>query len=785
MTEAASLFNRLRQRRVFPIVGMYVAACWLVIELGDWVTERFGLPGVFTSYVFIAMIVMLPAVAVFAYNHGAPGKDRWTRTEKVLIPSNAVLAIVAIYFVSPVLDVEAATEMVEIEDETGTLQAFEVPKLGYHKEVLGFFWTNASDNPELKWLSYGLPLMLGHDINRVSPLVTMETPFDDSYTRSRMERQGFESLTDVPRGLALEITRDRLSEALVIGSFDLDGDAHIVAASLIDAENGKVIRSFEARSGDWFSAIDETAAAILDALGVEPGRNHSDDPVSQHLTGSLEAVRLYSSGALAMTRDNDYPLAIAELTRAVEIDPLFAEAHGTLSFAHYFSGTTEAAGEAATNALRNSYRLSSASEFILKANRYIYKGDFERAERAIDVWTQVQPNSTQALDSFIYLTSITGTEEGLGKAGEALDRLLELRPNDYLIYLRKGLLEQQRGNFTAAADHVQMYLDNVPDSGGAYRQLSTIFQAQGELDQAQAALEKASILSDAPFESEIALARLEARRGRYADAEVRLESLANEAQTAERTTALLGAQWELAIAQGQIERGIAIYRELNEAAKVTMPPTLRLMSVEAQLASLMAARGETSEAVAHLDRLVTMLEPPISWYFAFTYAQVYDLAGDRERYRYWADQNAQRRDQYPELLHPIVDIQTAQVAIWDDDIDAALAQLDGARDALGQSFLNVAQDSLTTVEPYIGLARLYIEAGAPEQARPILDDVLRVFPASGHARLVQAELLIKEGETAGARVALDKALAVWADADEEYVYLQQARELKVQVSADG
>ncbi len=773
------------QRRVFPIVGMYVAACWLVIELGDWVTERFGLPGAFTSYVFIAMIAMLPAVTLFAWNHGAPGKDRWTKAERVLIPVNAVLAIAAIYLVTPSLEVEAATRMVEIEDETGTLQAFEVPKLGYHKEVMAFFWTNAAENPDLEWLSYGLPVMLGHDINRVSPVITMETPFDDPYARSRLQRQGFESFTDVPQGLALEITRDRLSQALVVGSFDLDGETHIIAASLIDADNGKVIRSIEARSGDWFSAIDETTAAILDALGVEPGQNQSDEPVGQHLTESLEAVRHYASATLAMVRDNDYPLAIADLTNAVGIDPSFAEAHGTLSIAHYFSGGIEAARDAAAQALKNTYRLSESSEFILKANRYIYNGDFDRGARVIDVWTQVQPNSTRALDNLVYISRVSGTEEGLEKASGALDRLLDLRPNDYLIYRRKGLLEQQRGNFAAAAEHVQRYLDNVPDSGGAYRQLSTIFQAQGELDQAQASLEKASILSDAPFESEIALARLEARRGRYADAEVRLESLTGEVQTPGLVTALLGAQWEVAVAQGQIERGFAIYSELNEAAKATMPPTLRIMGVEAQLASLMAARGETTEAVAHLDQLVELLEPPVSWYIAFNYVQVYELAGDREQYRYWAEQNAQRREQYPELLHPIVDAQTAQLAIWDDELEVALGQLDRSRDALGQSFLNVAHDSLTTLEPYIGLARLYVQAGAPEQARAILDDVLRVFPSSGHARFVLAELLVDEGRLDDAQSALDQAFAVWANADDDYVYLRQARELAERISAGG
>lgn len=780
-----SLFSRLRQRRVFPIVGMYIAASWLVIELGDWVTERFGLPSAFTSYLFVAMIVMLPAVAMFAYNHGAPGKDQWTKSEKVFIPLNVLLAIVAVYLVVPAVNVEAATEMLEIENEMGEMQEFEVAKIGYHKEVLGFFWSNASDDPDLEWLSYGLPLMLGHDMNRVSPLVTLETPFEDPFTRSRLERQGFDSLTDVPRGLALEISRDRLSQAVVLGSFDLDGDDHIVTASLIDSESGNVIESVEVTAGDWFSAIDQTTAEILSAMGIEPGEKQSDEPVSQHLTASLEAVRHYSDGERAAKLDNDYTLSVTELTTAVEIDPSFAEALGALSISHYLSGATEPARDAATQALRNSYRLSDTSEFIIKANRYIFAGDYERGERVIDVWTQVQPNSTKALDNLVYISSVMGGDEGLAKASNALDRLMELRPNDYLIYRRKGKLEQQRGNFGAAAEYVQKYLDNVPDSGGAYRQLSAIYQAEGELDEAQAALEKASILSDEPFESEIALARLEARRGLYGDAEVRLESLGNEAQTADRVVALLFARSELAVAQGQLERSMAINLELNEAAKETMPPTMRMLGVEAQMANLLAARGDTAEAITYLDRLVEPLDTTISRYFAFNYAQIYDLAGDRENYRYWSNQIAERRDTYPDLLHPVIDTQMAQIAIWDNDVDTALARLDSAQLALRQSFLNVSQDSLATLEPNIGLAELYIAAGAPEQARRALDDVLRVYPSNGLARLVQAELLIEEGESEGARTALDEALSVWANADEDYVYLKRARQLDEQMAAGG
>ena len=201
MTEKLPLFESLMHRRVPQIVGMYVAATWLVIELGDWVTGRFNLPTMLTSYIFVAMLVMLPAIVLFAYNHGAPGKDEWTKSERVVIPLNGALALTLLYFLSPLLMVEAATETVQISDETGTLQEFEVARQGHHKKVIGFFWRNESGNPDLDWLSYGLPLMLAYDLNRVSPVISVDTPFDSAAMRNELKDNGYPLLVDEPQGL--------------------------------------------------------------------------------------------------------------------------------------------------------------------------------------------------------------------------------------------------------------------------------------------------------------------------------------------------------------------------------------------------------------------------------------------------------------------------------------------------------------------------------------------------------------------------------------------------------
>ena len=137
------------------------------------------MPGNLTSYVFVAMLVMLPGVLLVAYNHGAPGRDQWTRTEKIFVPINALVTAMLLWFMTPLIEVEAATETLAIEDETGAIQQFEVVRRGFHRELIAFYWQNETGNSELDWLSYGLPIMLKHDINRVSPVITAITPGDE------------------------------------------------------------------------------------------------------------------------------------------------------------------------------------------------------------------------------------------------------------------------------------------------------------------------------------------------------------------------------------------------------------------------------------------------------------------------------------------------------------------------------------------------------------------------------------------------------------------------------
>ena len=777
MSADDSVLHKLMHRRVPQIVGMYIAASWLVIELGDWITERSALPASLTSYVFVAMLVMLPAVMLFAWNHGAPGPDRWTRTERVVIPLNAAIAAGLLYFAGPSLLVEAATETVQVTDETGAVREFEVARQGYHREVVAFYWENRSGNADLDWLTYGLPFMLAHDMNRVSPVITVETPLDSTSIKNELRDRGYESLRGEPPALRVQIVRDRRSAAFVTGRFHTDGDRLIVTATLTDAETGNEIGAHTVSADDWLAGIDDVSEALLDYLDVRPAENRSDDPVAQHLSDSLEALRHYTTGLVAIGLDNDFGKGIEELGSALDEDPNFAEASGQLSVAYYLAGDIESARSAAAAGLRNSYRLSEASRFVLRANRYVFDGDYERALRVLDMWTEVQPNSTWAYEQQARLARLQGGEEGLEKAQRAYDRLLELDPMAVGVYRQMSGLEQQRGDYEAAANYLRLYLESRPDSAEAHQQLATVYQAAGDLEKAKASLEDAAVLADNPRASELALARIEAAQGEYDAAEQRLAAQLSDSLSAEQRVEVLSAQTEIALVRGQIERALGLHAEIVELSRSFMPPMVRLMNLENQRSSLLVLLGRYDEALANADAITAQVQAPFDTLMNFTYTEIYLRSGEREAFRERAAQSRESMGQFPEVLKTFIATETAQIAIWDGDFATAVGEIERAQEMLDTSLLKVLVGNLSTSSVYVGIAELYLAAGAPQKARDVLERVLRVFPSYAYAKLTLAKVLLGEGDAAGARPLLESALEVWAVADADYVHRREAEEL--------
>ena len=92
-----SLIKKLLERRIPQILGSYLVAGTSLILFIEYLIEKYQFPSYYPTLALFALIGILPSVVIIAYFHGAPGKDEWTKVEKVGIPVN-VLFIASILF---------------------------------------------------------------------------------------------------------------------------------------------------------------------------------------------------------------------------------------------------------------------------------------------------------------------------------------------------------------------------------------------------------------------------------------------------------------------------------------------------------------------------------------------------------------------------------------------------------------------------------------------------------------------------------------------------------------
>ena len=160
---------------------------------------------------------------------------------------------------------------------------------------------------------------------------------------------------------------------------------------------------------------------------------------------------------------------------------------------------------------------------------------------------------------------------------------------------------------------------------------------------------------------------------------------------------------------------MALAAEANELAETLMPPANRIITIEAQQATMLSLLGRFDEALELLDGVAAKLQPPLSFYLNFVYATIHGAAGNRDEFRRWAQASRDARDQLPEFYNAIMALEQAQIDIWDENFEAAIANIDAANAMLGQSILQTLLDSLGVSELYVNIARLYLEAGAVDE----------------------------------------------------------------------
>jgi len=90
------LIKELIHRRIPHIIGSYLIAGTSLILFVDWLVNRYTLPEYYTTLCLFGVIAIMPSVVILAYFHGAPGRDEWTKIEKIGVPVNIIFILLVL-----------------------------------------------------------------------------------------------------------------------------------------------------------------------------------------------------------------------------------------------------------------------------------------------------------------------------------------------------------------------------------------------------------------------------------------------------------------------------------------------------------------------------------------------------------------------------------------------------------------------------------------------------------------------------------------------------------------
>ena len=85
-----NLLKTLLERRVPQIIVSYIVASTSMVLFLDWLKINYSFPKEYITLALFGAVSIMPSVIILAYFHGAPGKDEWTKIEKIGIPLNIV-----------------------------------------------------------------------------------------------------------------------------------------------------------------------------------------------------------------------------------------------------------------------------------------------------------------------------------------------------------------------------------------------------------------------------------------------------------------------------------------------------------------------------------------------------------------------------------------------------------------------------------------------------------------------------------------------------------------------
>jgi tetratricopeptide (TPR) repeat protein len=236
-----------------------------------------------------------------------------------------------------------------------------------------------------------------------------------------------------------QVGKDLNAAYVLEGSLQHQSDRIRISAQLIDAKSGNNLWSeqWERPDKDIFAVQSEISDQVSNRLGGGAGivQEAGRAAARRKAPSSLDAYELYLLGRgkmIAGLTDASQLEAEKLLEQAIQIDPSLARAHAVLAWTYAWRATLEADTAELTQKMheeaRRAVELDPMDADAQEALGYAYSlsGDLKQAETYFDEALRLNPNGFDILATYACWAHAFGKPE---KGADAVDRAMRLNPN--------------------------------------------------------------------------------------------------------------------------------------------------------------------------------------------------------------------------------------------------------------------------------------------------------------------------------------------------------------------
>jgi TolB-like protein/Flp pilus assembly protein TadD len=584
-----SFFEELQRRKVYRVAAAYIVAAGFLIQIASAAFPAWELPNWSLRVVIVLLLIGFPVALVLAWAYditpqgiqGTPTRGTHRRRNLILLIALAVIVSASAgFFLLP----RAVRDKID-------------------KSVAVLPFQNLSSDPDNAYFADGIQ----------EEVLTRLTKIGDLKVISRTSTQGYKS----EAGNLAEIAKQLGVGNILEGSVQKAGNQVRVNVHLINVQTGSQLwaETYDRKLSDIFSVETEIAKGIAESLQAKlTGRE--ERALAAKPTNNPQAYDAYLRGLAFEARSNYSSDALFKAIEfydlAVRLDPNFALAWGRLSFAHALlysnrRDTTAARRDAAKEALEQAQKLQpNTPETLLFTGYYQYwlLHDYGMAKATFGRVSKMLPGNSEVLYA---LAAIARSEGQWDESIAYWERGLALNPRNTALLTEVAFTYAALRQFPKAEKLYDRALDIFPNELSLMALKASIYQAEGNLQEAARLLVQVNAQTDSDVAVRIKLAQMRLERNpegiRLAqDREARLQF----ASGIEKGTKQLG----FALAQ-RVAGDAASERAAAEQARSTLEPLKKDQPdnafVAAALAVAYAMLDEKDSALYEAQRAITLL----------------------------------------------------------------------------------------------------------------------------------------------------------------------------------